>query len=316
MNQLFDSRALPFSLTKDQLVNIPVTATIGDFFGQFSLPDFSHLTNINVYFTAVVLALIASLETLLCVEATDKLDPFKRTTPTNRELKAQGLGNLISGFIGGLPITQVIVRSSTNITFGGRTKASTILHGFFLLLSAVSIPHIINMIPLASLACILFMVGYKLAKPALFKAMYRLGWYQFAPFIATVLGIVFTDLLKGIAIGMAVSIFYILRNNYKNPYDFRKVNVNGKDTYKIILSEEVTFLNKGSILQTINQVPAGSEVVFDASKSKIIDHDVIEIIKDFKVNAASRDVRVQTVNIPDLDRLHGANRYHEVAEKD
>ena len=315
LNEMFQRGVLPFSLSQDQLVNIPVASTVGDFFGQFSLPDFSHLSNINVYFTAVVMALIASLETLLCVEATDKLDPFKRTTPTNRELKAQGLGNLISGFIGGLPITQVIVRSSTNITFGGRTKTSTIMHGSFLLLSALAIPHVINMIPLACLACILFVVGYKLAKPALFKAMYHLGWYQFIPFVATVAGIVFTDLLKGIAIGMAVSIFYILRNNYKNPYEFHKTKANGKDTYKIILSEEVTFLNKGSILQTINRVPADSHVVIDASKSKVIDHDVIEIIKDFTVNAASRNVRVQILNLPDLDASHGENKQQELVEE-
>lgn len=301
LNQLFQNGVLPFSLSKDQVVNIPVASTVGDFFGQFSLPDFSHLTNINVYFTAVVLALIASLETLLCVEATDKLDPYKRTTPTNQELKAQGLGNMISGLIGGLPITQVIVRSSTNITFGGRTKASAILHGVFLLASAIAIPHVINMIPLASLACILLVVGYKLAKPALFKSMYQLGWYQFIPFLATVVGIVFTDLLKGIAIGMAVSIFYILRNNYRNPYEFHKANVEGKDIYRIVLSEEVTFLNKGSILQTINQVPAGSNVVIDGAKAKVIDHDVIEVIRDFAVNARSRNVDVKILNLPDFD---------------
>lgn len=314
LNQLFREGVLPFSLSQDQLVSIPVASTLGDFFGQFSLPDFSHLTNINVYFTAVVLALIASLETLLCVEATDKLDPLKRITPTNRELKAQGLGNIMSGFIGGLPITQVIVRSSTNITFGGRTKVSTILHGFFLLLSALAIPHIINMIPLASLACILFVVGYKLAKPALFKAMYRLGWYQFIPFIVTVIGIVFTDLLKGIAIGMAVSIFYILRSHYKNAYDFHKSKVNERDTYKIMLAEEVSFLNKGSVLKTINQIPPGSDVVIDGSKSKVIDHDVIEIIRDFTVNAASTDIKVQVLNVPGLDRSYDENRYQE-AEK-
>jgi MFS superfamily sulfate permease-like transporter len=316
LNQLFQKGVLPFSLSKEQLVNIPVASTVGDFFGQFSLPDFSHLTNINIYFTAVVLALIASLETLLCVEATDKLDPFKRITPTNRELKAQGLGNMVSGFIGGLPITQVIVRSSTNITFGGRTKISTILHGFFLLLSALVIPHIINMIPLASLACILFVVGYKLAKPALFKAMYQLGWYQFIPFMATVIGIVFTDLLKGIAIGMAVSIFYILRSHYKNPYEFHKSKVNGKDTYKIMLAEEVSFLNKGSILQTINQVPPESSVVIDGSKSKVIDHDVIEIIKDFTVNAASTNIQVEVLNIPGVGRLHDENKYQEHTKKE
>ena len=300
LNQMFRSGILPFSLSEDQVVNIPVAATVGDFFGQFSLPDFSHLTNINVYLTAVVLALIASLETLLCVEATDKLDPLKRTTPTNRELKAQGLGNMVSGLLGGLPVTQVIVRSSTNITFGGRTKASTIFHGFLLLVSAFAIPQVINMIPLASLACILFVVGYKLANPSLFKAMYRLGWYQFIPFMATVAGIVFTDLLKGIAIGMIVSIYYILRNNYKNPYEFHKGNMEGKEIYRILLSEEVTFLNKGSILQTINRVPAGSRVVIDGSKSKVIDHDVIEVIRDFTVNAVSRNVDVEVLNLPGL----------------
>jgi MFS superfamily sulfate permease-like transporter len=316
LNELYQKGVMPFMLNKDQLVNIPVAATVGDFFGQFSLPDFSQLANINVYITAVVLALIASLETLLCVEATDKLDRFKRTTPTNRELKAQGLGNMVSGFIGGLPITQVIVRSSTNITFGGRTKTSAILHGFFLLLSALAIPHVINKIPLASLACILFVVGYKLAKPSLFKAMYQLGWYQFIPFIATVIGIVFTDLLKGIAIGMAVSIFYILRNNYKNAYEFLKTKMNGKDNYAIILSEEVSFLNKGSILQTINQVPTGSQVVIDGSKSKVIDHDVIEILKDFAVNAASRDVGVKIINIPGLEELNDADNFQEVSTHD
>jgi MFS superfamily sulfate permease-like transporter len=316
LNELYQKGVLPFTLSKDQLVNIPVAATVGDFFGQFSLPDFSQLANINVYITAVVLALIASLETLLCVEATDKLDRFKRTTPTNRELKAQGLGNMVSGFVGGLPITQVIVRSSTNITFGGRTKTSTILHGFFLLLSALAIPHVINRIPLASLACILFVVGYKLAKPSLFKAMYQLGWYQFIPFIATVIGIVFTDLLKGIAIGMAVSIFYILRNNYKNPYEFLRSKMNGKDNYLIILSEEVSFLNKGSILQTLNQVTTGSHVVIDGSKSKVIDHDVIDILKDFAVNAASRDVGVQIINIPGLEQLNDANKFQEPSTHD
>lgn len=297
LNQLFENGVLPFSLSEDQVVNIPVAATVGDFFSQFSMPDFSHLTNLNVYFTAAVIAIIASLETLLCVEATDKLDPFKRTTPTNRELKAQGLGNMLSGLLGGLPVTQVIVRSSTNITFGGRTKASTIFHGVLLLVSAFAIPQVINMIPLAGLACILFVVGYKLAKPSLFKAMYQLGWYQFIPFMATVVGIVFTDLLKGIAIGIVVSIYYILRNNYKNPYEFQKASTDGKETYRIILSEEVSFLNKGSILQTINRVPAGSRVVIDGSKSKVIDHDVIEVIRDFTVNAASRNVDVEVMNL-------------------
>lgn len=300
LNSLFQKGVLPFSLQSDQLVKIPVAATLGEFLGQFRLPDFSHLTNFNVYITAVVLALVASLETLLCVEATDKLDPYKRVTPTNRELKAQGLGNMISGLIGGLPITQVIVRSSTNITFGGKTKLSTILHGIFLLVSALTIPHVLNKIPLATLAAILLMVGYKLAKPSLFNSMYKLGWNQFTPFIATIVGILFTDLLKGIMIGMGVAIFYILRAHYKNPYVFQLTQAGNKDVSKIVLAEEVSFLNKGSILQTLNKAKNESVVVIDGSRSKVIDHDVIEIIRDFMVNASSRGIEVKVENIPIL----------------
>ena len=308
LNSLFQSGVLPFSLTRDQVVNIPVAATLGDFFGQFKQPDFSQLTNPNVYAIAVVLALIASLETLLCVEATDKLDPYKRITPTNRELKAQGLGNLISGLIGGLPITQVIVRSSTNITFGGKTKLSAIVHGCLLLVSAITIPYVLNMIPLATLACILFVVGYKLAKPSLFKAMYNLGWSQFVPFVATVLGIMFTDLLKGIAIGMAVAIFYILRSHYRNPYVFNRSKTNEKDVFRISLAEEVSFLNKGSILQTLNQLPNGASVVIDGTRSKVLDHDVVEVINDFITNAKNRDIEVTIEGIP----LPGKEKQHAV----
>lgn len=300
LNSLFQDGVLPFSLRGDQLVNIPVADTLGDFFAQFRLPDFSHLTNPNVYVTAVVLALVASLETLLCVEATDKLDPYKRVTPTNRELKAQGLGNMISGLIGGLPITQVIVRSSTNITFGGKTKLSTILHGIFLLVSALAIPHILNKIPLATLAAILLIVGYKLAKPSLFKSMYKLGWNQFMPFISTIVGILFTDLLKGIMIGMGVSIFHILRAHYKNPYVFQRAKAGDRDVSKIVLAEEVSFLNKGSILQTLNEAKNESVVVVDGSRSKVIDYDVIEIIRDFMINARSRGIEVRVENIPAL----------------
>ena len=318
LNKAFQSGLLPFRLNEDQVVSIPVAASLGDFFAQFTSPDFSQLTNPTVYAIAVVLALIASLETLLCVEATDKLDPFKRITPTNRELKAQGLGNLISGLIGGLPITQVIVRSSTNITFGGRTKLSTVLHGCFLLISALTIPHVLNMIPLATLACILFVVGYKLAKPSLFKAMYKLGSSQFIPFVATILGILFTDLLKGIAIGMAVAIFYILRGHYKNPYVFTRLKTNETDLFRITLAEEVSFLNKGSILKTLNKLPNGARVTIDATRSKVMDHDVIEVINDFIINAKNKDIQVNTEGLPlagDKHRRvqeHGANDHEAV----
>lgn len=300
---LFKSGLLPFSLSSDQLVTVPVSDSLGAFLGQFTLPDFSHLTNPKVYLTAMIIALIASLETLLCVEATDKLDPFKRVTPTNRELKAQGLGNIISGLIGGLPITQVIVRSSTNITFGGRTKMSAILHGFFLLISALLIPQFLNMIPLASLAAILFVVGYKLAKPALFRSMYKLGWNQFIPFVATVVGIVFTDLLIGIGIGMVIAIFYILQGHYKNPYIFELSKKQGRDIHTIVLAEEVSFLNKGSLQKALKVVPDGAQVVIDGNRTKVVDHDVIEIIRDFIINAENRDIQVSIDNFPLLEQV-------------
>ena len=199
MNLLYQSHILNFSLAADHLVRIPVSNNLFEFFNQFTFPDFSAITHFQVWKTAIVLAIVASLETLLCVEATDKLDPFKRVTPTNRELKAQGIGNIVSGLCGGLPITQVIVRSSANIAFGGKTKLSTILHGVFLLISAATIAKFLNLIPLASLAAILIVVGYKLAKPELFKKLYQLGSEQFIPFIATVVGILATDLLIGIS---------------------------------------------------------------------------------------------------------------------
>lgn len=294
LNYLFQAGTLPFSLSEKQLVQIPVATTVGEFFGQFTTPDFSQFNNPQIYVIAFVIAIIASLETLLCVEATDKLDPLKRVTPTNRELKAQGIGNIVSGLIGGLPLTQVIVRSSANITFGGRTKASAILHGFFLLISAVAIPALLNMIPLATLAAILFVVGYKLAKPALFKQMYSQGWEQFAPFVVTVVAILLTDLLKGIGIGMVVAIFYILRSNFKNPYYLLKGNLKEGDEHVIKLSEEVSFLNKGSILQMLNHIPANSKVVIDGTNSKCIHYDVIEIIDNFKIHAKTLGIEVET----------------------
>ncbi len=201
-------------LKENQIVKIPVSQNFDEFLQQFTFPDFSQIFNPQIYGIALVMAIIASIETLLCVEAADKLDLQKRITPTNRELKAQGLGNIVSGLIGGLPITQVVVRSSANISFGAKSKLSAILHGFLLLISAISIPHLLNMIPLATLACILLSVGYKLAKPKIFKDMYALGFENFAPFIVTILGMLFFDLLKGVGLGMLTATFFVLRYSY------------------------------------------------------------------------------------------------------
>ncbi len=298
MFNLYQNGTLNYSLTPDQVVNIPVPADLSGFFGQFTFPNLSAITNIKVWETAIVLAIVASLETLLCVEATDKLDPYKRITPTNRELKAQGLGNVISGFIGGLPITQVIVRSSANINFGGKTKLSTILHGVFLLLSALTIASLLNMIPLASLAAILLMVGYKLAKPSLFINMYKMGWEQFIPFVATVVGILATDLLKGITIGILFGIFYTLRHSYRNAYHMKEVvtTEDGREVHHLVLAEEVSFFNKASVLNALDKIPANSRVIIDCTQSKSIAHDVLELIKNFESNAKTKNITVEKIN--------------------
>lgn len=301
MNYFYQNGILNFTLSEKQVVSLPIPSSIGDFFTQFTFPDFSALTNVEVYKVAIIIAIVGSLETLLCVEATDKLDPDRRVTSTNRELKAQGLGNIVSGLIGGLPITQVIVRSSANINFGAKTKMSAILHGFFLLISAVTIASLMNMIPLASLAAILLMVGYKLAKPSLFKEMYKLGWEQFIPFTMTVVAILATDLLKGITVGILFGIFYTLRHSYRNSHYLkdRVKNEEGQEVHHIVLAQEVSFFNKASIIETLNLIPGNSKVIIDFSKSKAVAYDVLEIIKDFEIHAKTLNISVEKIKFPE-----------------
>lgn len=306
MQALFTSGILNFSLRADQLVNIPVPQSIGDFFGQFTLPDFGAIANAEVWKIAVVMAIVASLETLLCVEATDKLDPDKRITPANRELKAQGIGNIVSGMIGGLPVTQVIVRSSANIAFGAKTKLSAIMHGLFLLISAITIASVLNMIPLASLAAILFMVGYKLAKPSLFKQMYALGWQQFIPFVVTIVAILLTDLLMGIMAGMAVGIFYTLLASYRNSHYMHDVvtTEQGHQVHKLELAEEVSFFNKANIMKALDEIPNDSKVIIDGSNSVVIDFDVLELIDNFEANAKTKNIVVEKVHLETYKSLN------------
>jgi MFS superfamily sulfate permease-like transporter len=306
LNVLFNAFVPNMAIETNHLVQIPEADGLMGFLGLFTLPDFSAVSNPVVYTTAFTMAIVASLETLLCVEATDKLDPMKRVTPTNLELKAQGIGNIISGFIGGLPITQVIVRSSANIQSGGRSKMSAILHGFLLLFAAMIIPGILNMIPLATLAAILFVVGYKLAKPVLFKQMYRLGWVQFIPFVVTILGIVFTDLLVGIAMGMGVAIFYILRQNFRNPYFVPEdIEQHPEDIITIKLSEDVSFLNRASIMKTLNEIPPQTQVIIDASNTTSIDHDVYEIIRDFESTAQHNQISIKMIGLKRKEHAKG-----------
>lgn len=288
---------IPFRLDADQLVTLPVANNAREFFAQFSMPDFNQLANWQVYKIGFVMAVVASLETLLCIEATDKLDPYKRVTPTNRELKAQGLGNVISGLVGGLPITQVIVRSSANITFGAKTKVSAISHGVLLLVSAVTIASLLNLIPLASLAAVLIIVGYKLAKPALFKQMYALGWEQFIPFIATIIVIIFTDLLTGIIVGLIISLIFTLHHSYRNSFYMNdiKTNEEGHEVHHIVLAEEVSFFNKANIIDALEAIPENAKVIIDCSKCKSIAYDVAEYIRDYDLHAKLKNINVEKI---------------------
>jgi MFS superfamily sulfate permease-like transporter len=285
------------AIASNQLVRVPIPQDFSSFIGQFTFPNFNAIYKPEVWIIAFTIALVASLETLLCVEATDKLDPNKNITPTNQELFAQGTGNILSGLIGGLPITQVIVRSSANIQSGAKTKLSAILHGVLLLISVLIIPSLLNMIPLSVLAAVLLVVGYKLAKPSLFKQIYNLGWKQFLPFIVTILGIVFIDLLYGIGLGLANGVMVILYKSYKNSHFLHKEGEDIDDgKVKMTLAEEVTFFNKAAILKELNNIPSNSTLELDVRSTRYLDQDVIEILDDFAFKAKEKSINIILVS--------------------
>ncbi len=295
INLFFQTYIPSLSVSSEHLVNIPHFDGISS---MITLPDFRSIGNYNVWVVAFTIAIVASIETLLNLEAVENLDPHKRVASPNRELVAQGVGNMLSGLVGGIPITSVIVRSSVNINAGAETKMSAILHGIFLLVSILVLSPVLNLIPLASLASILLLTGYKLAKVSLFKDMYSKGLNQFIPFIVTVLAIVFSDLLIGVLIGTATSIFYILKRNFKNAYHFNKETFHTGDIITIRLSEEVSFLNKASIKESLVEIPENSTVVIDASNSTYIDYDVMEVIKDFTdVQAVEKNIAATVIGI-------------------
>lgn len=304
LNELFIGTGSKLAVESEHLVNLPMPGSINEFFQQFSLPDFGGIKNSSVWILGLTIAIVASIETLLCLEASDKMDPLKRYSSGNTELKAQGIGNIIAGMIGGLPMTSVIVRTSANINSGGRTKLSTIAHGVFLLLAVVSIPSILNKIPLAALAAILIMIGLKLASPKVFKHQWQNGRFQFIPFIITVLAVVFTDLLKGVGIGLVFSIIFILRGNMKLAYFFRKDKHKEGELIKIKLAQEVSFLNKAAIKQTLVHLPKNSIVVIDASETVYIDHDVLELIKDFvDFTSTDKNIKVDLVGFKEAYKI-------------
>jgi MFS superfamily sulfate permease-like transporter len=289
INEYFKSAMPYYALEVKHLVALPVAARISEFFHFFSFPKIEFLRTADVWVTAVTLAIVASLETLLGIEAVDKLDPLKRVTPPNRELKAQGIGNIVSGLIGGLPITSVVVRSSANVSAGAKTKCSTILHGIFLLLCVLFIPFILNKIPLAALAAILIFTGYKLAKVSLFKEFYQKGWDQFVPFVVTIAAILMTDLLKGIIIGIGVGLFYMIRSNFRSSV----LVVNDENKFLFRLRKDVSFLNKPIIKRKLEEVPANAFVLIDATRADFIDKDVIEEVNNFMAHAHLKNIRVE-----------------------
>ncbi|WP_373519390.1 SulP family inorganic anion transporter [Pricia sp.] len=292
INEMFKFTGSSLAISEDHLVSLPVPESFGAFWTQFSLPDFTQIGNMDVWIVALTIAAVASIETLLCIEAADKLDPLKRYTNTNTELKAQGVGNMVSCLIGGIPLTSVIVRTSTNVDSGGKTKLAAISHAVFLLLAVVAVPAFMNKIPLASLAAVLLVIGFKLASPSKFAHMWRNSKkFQFIPFLATIVAIIFTDLLIGVGIGLAVSVFFILRGNVKLAYFFKKDRHTEGETIQMELAQEVSFLNKAAIKQTFNHLPENSNVVVDASNTVYIDHDVLQLIKDF-VHYGSQDKNV------------------------
>ncbi len=289
LNEYFIQTGSSLAIGKEHLVNLPVPSSLDEFKNIIVLPDFTAVTNSKVWVVAITIAIVASIETLLCIEASDRMDKLKRYTDTNIELKAQGIGNIVSSLLGGLPMTSVVVRTSANNEAGAKSKMSTIIHGSMLLISVLSIPFLLNKIPLATLAAVLLMVGYKLAKPSVFKHFWYKGKYQFVPFIATFAGVVFMDLLKGVALGIFISIIGILRGNMKRAYEFRKEEYKDGDVIHIDLAQEVSFLNKAAIKSTLSSIPENSKVVIDASNTVYIAHDVQDLIKEFKKIRAKED---------------------------
>jgi MFS superfamily sulfate permease-like transporter len=281
LNELFIKTGNSLAISKQHLVNLPVPSNFSELKQIIITPDFTAITNSKLWIVAVTIAVVASLETLLCIEAADRMDQLKRYTNSNNELKAQGIGNILSGLLGGLPMTSVVVRTSANNVAGAKSKMSTIIHGLFLLVSVLSIPFILNKIPLSTLAAILLLVGYKLANPKIIKHFWEKGKYQFVPFIATFAAVVVTDLLKGVALGMIISVIFVLKGNMKRAYIFRKEEYKDGDIIHIDLAQEVSFLNKAAIKETLQNIPEQSYVIINASNTVYISHDILAMITEF-----------------------------------
>ena len=296
LNEFFIRTGSDLAIGSEHLVALPIPTSFQELTNIIVTPDFSAISDSKVWIVAVTIAVVASIETLLCIEAADRMDVQKRYTDTNVELKAQGIGNIISSMLGGLPMTSVVVRTSANNNAGAKSKMSAIIHGVLLLVSVLAIPTILNKIPLATLAAILLMVGYKLANPKVIKHFWEKGKYQFVPFIATFVAVVFSDLLKGVALGMIISIIFVLKGNLKRAYNFRKEEYLDGDIIHIDLAQEVSFLNKSAIKTTLSQIPGNSKVIINASDTVYIAHDVLDLIKEFKkFKAKEENIKVKLI---------------------
>ncbi|MEO6173765.1 MAG: SulP family inorganic anion transporter [Flavobacterium circumlabens] len=325
LNEIFVSSGSSLAIAKEHLVSLPVPKSFDEFKSILILPDFGAVTNPKVWVVALTIAIVASIETLLCIEAADRMDVQKRYTNTNVELRAQGIGNILSSLLGGLPMTSVVVRSSANNNAGAKSKMSAIIHGVLLLISVLSIPSILNKIPLATLATVLILVGYKLAKPATFIHFWQKGKYQFVPFIATLVFVVATDLLKGVALGIIISIIFVLRGNLKRAYSFKKEEYEDGDVIHIDLAQEVSFLNKAAIKLTLSEIPQNSKVIINAHDTEYIAHDVLDLIREFKeTRAIDENIKVklkgfkkayQLENSPDINNHVSIEHYYDVAKR-
>jgi len=313
-NWLYGIWAPSLAIGPEHLVSLPVGQDWG---ALLTFPKFGAIVEPGVWSVALMVAMVASLETLLNIEAVDKIDPHKRESPPNRELLAQGVGNLASGLLGGIPLTSVIVRSSVNIQMNNSTKLSSILHGVFMLAAVLFFARAINLIPLSSLAAILLVTGYKLAKVELFRKMFAKGWTQFLPFVVTILAIIFTDLMLGVVIGLSVSAFFILRDNYHSDMKLEENQYHVGEVIRIELSEQVSFLNKASIKETLWSIPNGSKVIIDAQKSDFIDPDVLELLEDFRdVVAKERGISLNMVGLRQKYQLHDHIQFLTVLDEE
>ncbi|WP_074723211.1 SulP family inorganic anion transporter [Flavobacterium frigoris] len=325
LNEIFISSGSSLAISSEHLVSLPVPTSFDELKAIVVIPNFSGFLNPKVWVVGLTIAIVASIETLLCIEAADRMDVQKRYTDTNVELKAQGIGNILSSLIGGLPMTSVVVRSSANNNAGAKSKMSAIIHGILLLISVLVIPVVLNKIPLATLATILILVGYKLAKPATFKHFWEKGKYQFIPFVATLVAVVTTDLLKGVFLGIIISIIFILKGNLKRAYSFKKEEYVDGDIIHIDLAQEVSFLNKAAIKATLNDIPENSKVIINAHDTVYIAHDILDLIREFKeTRAVDEKISVKLkgfkkaydlVNSPEVANHVSFEHYYDVAKR-